>query len=52
MVYVKIVNWISDLFITWSKFSGLAIHNKLLLFPFEAFSHLRDAAEFADASVN
>ena len=26
-----------------SKFSGLAIH-KLFLFPFEAFSHLREAA--------
>ena len=39
------VYWISDLFITWSKFSDLAIH-KLFLFPFEAFSHLRDAAEF------
>ena len=29
-----------------SKFSDLAIHN-LFLFPFEAFSHLRDAAAFA-----
>ena len=45
VVYVKSVYWISDLFITWSKFSDLAIH-KLFLFPFEAFSHLRDAAEF------
>ena len=45
VVYVKSVYWISDLFITWSKFSNLAIH-KLFLFPFGAFSHLRDAAEF------
>ena len=45
MVYVKSVNWISDLFTTWSKFLDLVIH-KLFLFPFEAFSHLRDAAEF------
>ena len=45
-VYVKSVYWISDLSSLESKFSDLAIHN-LFLFPFEAFSHLRDAAAFA-----
>ena len=30
VVYVKSVFWISDLFITWSKFSDLAIHKLFL----------------------